>query len=274
MLHNETDTFGAAIKHCDRLRPYAAEPTYNQARLVEKPIPPTVFCERRDNETNGNDESGDFNNSDTDDVDSFDPPNNHSEELDTTFYDSGEMEPVHVYLPEQNSSVDKKPELVMNDEDNGALDDVFNGNSNDIDPNGMVEFESTRISAIASQNNLNDESCNENNKVFRRMDLEKNRFTTVENNDVVTDEQANVTQNEAENDGKDVRERQIEENLKKVLLYGEKVVVAEDVEYVHLPNEELKAMQCTPTYEVKANDMLCGNKPFKEFVRFIFYFYF
>lgn len=175
-------------------------------------------------------------------------------------------------MPEQNSSVDKKPEEVMNDEDIGALDDVFNGNSNDIDPLDMVEFESTRISAIenASQNNLNDESCNnndKNNEVLRRMDMEMNRFSAVENNDEVTDEQANATQIEAEN-------RKIEENLKKVLFYGEKVVDAEDVEYVHLPNEELKPMQCTPTDEVKAKDVLCGNKPFKEFVRFIFYFYF
>lgn len=248
MLHNETDTFGAAIKHCERLRPhmYAIHPNYNQARIVEKPIPPTVFCERRDNETNENAESRDSNNSDTDDADSFDPPNNQSEELDTTFYGSSEtsarlfagMEPVHVYLPEQNSSVDEKPEVVMNDEDIGALDDVFNGNSNDIDPLDMVEFESKRISAIenASQNNLNDESCNNNdgnNEVLRRMDLQKNRFNAVENNDVVADEQANETQIEAENDEEGVHKRQIEENLKKVLLYGEKVVVAEDVEYAY-----------------------------------------
>lgn len=241
MLHNETDTFGAAIKHCERLRPHAIHPNYNQARIVEKPIPPTVFRERRNNETNENDESGDSNNSDTDDADSFDPPNNQSEQLDTTFYDSGEMEPVHVYLPEQNSSVDKKPEVVMNDEDIGALDDVFNGNSNDIDPLDMVEFESTRISAIenASQNNLDDESCNnndENNEVLRRI--------------------------------------AVEENLKKVLRYGEKVVVGDDVEYMHLPDEQLKPMQCTPTYAVKANDVLCGNKPFKEFVSLKLYFYF
>ena len=55
--------------------------------------------------------------------------------------------------------------------------------------------------------------------------------------------------------------------MQQVLLNGENVVVDEDVEYLHIPGQQLQAIQCEPKYQTKANDVLCGNRPFKENVR-------
>lgn len=67
------------------------------------------------------------------------------------------------------------------------------------------------------------------------------------------------------NDGAE-RTRQINENVANVLLHGQKVVVSGEVEYLHIPNQELKPIKCVPEYDVEVNDLLCGNKPFKQHV--------
>lgn len=75
------------------------------------------------------------------------------------------------------------------------------------------------------------------------------------------------------NDAKEEEERQrrIELNLQTVLLFGAKCVVDADLEYIHLPNQNLRPFDYIPEYQVKTEDVLCGNKPFKQHVCFIFF---
>lgn len=67
------------------------------------------------------------------------------------------------------------------------------------------------------------------------------------------------------NDEEVARSQQIAENVKKVLLFGEKVTVG-DIEFIHLPGQILKPKEFKAMYEVKSNDLLCGKTPFKELV--------
>lgn len=64
------------------------------------------------------------------------------------------------------------------------------------------------------------------------------------------------------------RIEQIDANLREVLLRGQKVVFDGDLEYIHLPDQELQPMEAT--YETKANDALCGNIAFKCIVCILF----
>lgn len=71
---------------------------------------------------------------------------------------------------------------------------------------------------------------------------------------------------ETESDDEQARKKQIESNLQEVLLRGEIVILDEDLEYISIPGQQLRAIQCKPVYRTKANDPLCGNRPFKDVV--------
>ena len=59
------------------------------------------------------------------------------------------------------------------------------------------------------------------------------------------------------------KKKQIEENLREVLLRGQTVVIDDELEYISIPDQQLEAIRCEPVYQIKSNDQLCGNKPFK-----------
>lgn len=151
----------------------------------------------------------------------------------------------------------------------GLFNDV--ASSNEVDPLDLsnVQFESTRNSLInsVSENVANDENADalsEQNLVQNNVIAEVNK-TSNENNNTVHETDSNhrgTSSNEADLEN----EHQIEQNLQEVLQYGTKCVVDSDLEYIYIPNKTLKPIECSPEYEVKANDVLCGNIPFKQFV--------
>ncbi|XP_031634223.1 uncharacterized protein LOC116347669 [Contarinia nasturtii] len=49
-----------------------------------------------------------------------------------------------------------------------------------------------------------------------------------------------------------------------VLANGETVVVDDELEFIHIPGQILKALEFQPVYQTKANDELCANTPYKE----------
>lgn len=309
MHSNETDTFGDAIKRCNRLR---AQPPalYNPARVNEQPIPPSevvmpadiepeIVIETNDSvidppEHNENDwdtsrasqqsilptEFVDINQQidqiANDSVAISTEHNQHS--LDSTYFDSNAQN--------GSSVLDVKPIVQEDDEDHIAYahlfdadmdanaDPLFDGqqaslaSNTSTDSEGLresfvnaIQFESTRVSAVGSDVSLNQ------NAVFCHEQNENIDGTQSENGNVDGD-QNELDHNDADKgqEKEDANKQQVAENLELVMLYGVKTVYDDDVEYIHIPDQLLQPIETTAEYVVKANDDLCGNIPFKEWV--------
>lgn len=292
------ETFEAALAHCNRLREKMPA-VYNRARLHEHPIPPTTFVTHQEMHANDNNNVS---------LQTSASSLERNEDLDSTWFDSAEsqnLEPVHVYL-EQNSNgrqqanlqptlnisgelanldqVDIKPVIALNGEELVAFENLFNESaiSDESDPLALtnVEFESTRNSAIenAVQNAVVVEpsrSNDENDEALSHDDLDQNdvaeqqSFANHENNNKSPEKSSNNDTDKNDAKKEEERQRRIELNLQTVLLFGAKCVVDADLEYIHLPNQNLRPFDYISEYQVKTEDVLCGNKPFKQHVCFI-----
>lgn len=89
----------------------------------------------------------------------------------------------------------------------------------------------------------------------------------------VIDDNLNGTNVAIETQQCEERERQINENVRQVLLYGEKVVLDADVEYISMPGQKLEPIKDEPEYRVKCNDLLSGRKAFKQYVIYCVLYY-
>lgn len=114
-------------------------------------------------------------------------------------------------------------------------------------------FESTRINAIVALDVLEPDAAGlnvtTNSKETQQIEAENGNLRELNNNETADEREA-------------LRQREIDENVENLLLYGQRVAV-DGLEYVHIPGQELKAIEYEPKYEVKSNDLLCGNMPFK-----------
>lgn len=242
---------------------------YNSARLFEEPVPRAELT-----------------------VDVTAPAEENAQthdDLQSTFYVSGELD--------NPSQEDVKPIIPIDGEDLIAFELLFNENQNEnpdeniandeIDPLAINEeqqdnleqpendenvenvnaystsipesfananfSESTRIDAIVALDVVEPGAAGlnvtTNSKEAQQIEAENVNLRELNNNDTVDEREA-------------LRQREIAENVENLLLYGQRVAV-DDLEYVHIPGQELKAIEYEPNYEVKSNDLLCGNMPFK-----------
>lgn len=244
--------------------------------MVEKPIPPVVFSV--------NDVIDSPNNSDA--INSSESVNHAQDDLDSTWFDSGtsnNLETEHVYVNDHqqagpssgNSNESAQPniklEILANDRGLMAFDNIFNDDSSAIDPFGSIEFESTRNDNVNNEEIPDEAHVNVGDESNRANDDEPGAALPEEgaheNNNGDELNSAFVQNNEdSDNDDgeENERERQIKENLEKVLKFGRTVIVDTDCQYIHMPDEVWKTIE--PQFEVKSNDVLCGNVPFKEIV--------
>lgn len=226
------------MKHCERLRA-KLPPIYNHARLNENPIPPVEIVE------NG--------------------PVENAVEAAENLFDSNELAQLN-----NSQEIDVKPIIEVDGDDVIAFERLFNFNasvgSNEVDPLAVEEQQEN----VETNENATDSSELRDSfpKAIQfestRIDADEQRDTNSSNE---TMETANDDQSSNKNDNTEDGERlrEIEANAEYVLRNGQKVIVDNEVEYMHIPNQLLQAIEDAPMYEVKANDVLCGNKPFKYF---------
>lgn len=169
-----------------------------------------------------------------------------------------------------SQEIDVKPIIEVDGDDVIAFERLFDFNasvgSNEVDPLAVEE----RQENVETNENANDSSELRDSfpKAIQfestRIDADEQRDTNSSNETMKT---ANDDQSSNDNDNTEDEERlrEIEANAEYVLRHGQKVIVDNDVEYMHIPNQLLQAIESAPMYEVKANDLLCGNKPFKYF---------
>lgn len=233
---------------------------YNCARVHELPIPPVETVETVEELAGGDDQ----NESDTasnlseeeiatiEHVEVDEGGDNSAAETSTELNENG--------IAINSSQIDTKPVLLIDGDDLAAFDNLFdyNGQSstdNEVDPISLNIHENVNASANESGIENEERGLIEN---------------THETDDVVDTENeesaANDELNSAENNDAEAREAEIAANVQIVLMYGENVVIDEDLEYIHIPGQILQAMQSEPEYKTKSNDALCGNRPFKETV--------
>lgn len=242
---------------------------YNEMRERERPIP---RAELSTNAINVGDENNEH---------------EEQEELETTFFDSREL---------NSSTIDVKP--VIDDENLAAFDILFEETvANQLDPlannsGGPEEADSNNPSAILStasetlSNEIDDEQeiAKTQSAVFSEpivsfdnvIEHESTRIDaieTVENaahNEMIHDDLSGISLEAEAQEREGERERQIAINTQKVILFGEKVVVDDDCEFISLPNQKLEPIKDAPKYQVKCNDVVSGKKAFKEYVICIF----
>lgn len=235
------DTFEAATQKAAGYRPKMPA-LYNPSRENERPIPRVELSADQNNEENNDNQEGEQQNPHENSQENASADS--QEDLQTTFFES-------VVL--NSADIDAKP--VICDEDMAAFDDLFEETaSNERDP--LTDD----VQAESFGNGIVQESTRIDDNLQAKIVPDELRVANVE---------AGMQQNEDEdNRGGEERKRQIDENARKVLLYGKRVVVDTDVEYISLPNQKLEAIKSEPKYQVKTNDLLSGKKAFKENVIF------
>lgn len=226
-----TESIEAALQHCERMRPHIP-PLYNSVRKFEEPIP------RIDLTTCSNEQDDDF---------SSIYVNEQNNDLPSTFYDSGGKN--------ESSELDVKPVIEEDGDDLIAYAQLFGNGSiatatataNNKDPlpfddqQANVSTSMFSIDSVLFANNIQCESTPIPEAIANTTD-------SIDAHQVI----ANQIQDE------------IVENTQRLLLYGEQVVIDDELEFIHIPNQTLRAIKSVPKYEVKSNDIVCGNKPFKE----------
>lgn len=253
---------------------------YNSARLREVPVPRADFSidAAMNIENIGN--------------------NDEEEELQTTFFNSAEL---NDEMGDGDDNEGVQSDESVNETDDIEMSDAFDGMPNgrsltdlnhargtgDVKPvvnpedmNAFAQLFGDHPSATSNVPDQNDSSTINTESFNNGINIESTRLGAYadkgsdgnvngDGENLVETTQGNATIDAA----KETREQQIEENVQQLILHGAKVVIDTDLEYVHMPDQELKAMEWIPQYEVKAGDALCGNKPFKPMVIFILIFF-
>lgn len=258
---------------------------YNAARVLEQPIPSIEYTESERDDDETLTETTDF-----DDVPA---------EQDTI--DSGELQLICSEEEEEvvsSSHEDVKPQVA--EEDLIAFENLFSDGDGDAPNDGgqsdsnenhrtsgpitdenvsssvfeghesfmrSIQFESTRVNSTELNENVDEitivpdvvesiETVNENDRTTDCELSTGDNETTFNKNTSIGD---NLQDFEA-------KKKQIEANLREVLVRGVTVVIDDDLEYISIPGQQLGAIQSKPIYLTKSNDELSGNKPFKEMV--------
>lgn len=284
-----TETFESAMMSIDRKRRFLP-PIYNAARVLERPIPsiePTESDEESIGETTGSDGASMERNTigsgghlqtnvseselivsssqvevkpiiDEEDLVAFD--NLFSDDHQITSQDRNTGSP--------DSNENQQTASSLNDENisSSVLQESFMRS---------IQFESTRVTSTQADENVVESAFvaddietnsteNQNNQTLIGETTTDYELNTDENrNDATfTDEAFNVDDSQSQD--KEAQKKQIEVNLREVLLRGQTVVIDDDLEYTSIPDQQLEAIRCKPVYQTKSNDQLCGNKPFKS----------
>lgn len=170
-------------------------------------------------------------------IDELNYDGDEDEDLQTTFYDSG---------------ADVKPVFVF--QDIAAIDDCFNfDEGNQPDP---LDIENDQAANFDRPSNFSSEVEHESTR---------NDEDLVQN-DEIHDAHLNVATETMPN--QDTREKEIEQNVQKLIRYGKRVFCDDEVEYISIPGQKLEAIKDEPTYQVKVDDLLSGKKAFKHYVTY------
>lgn len=290
----DTDTFEEAMKRANRLR-NRLPAVYNPARVFEQPIPPAQLVE---NEEERNEEiNGPVDETEQSIEHVHVPqitPNEHADNVNGELEEGEGEANNHVDLPEESIENVCEPQTNGHLNDNGEeeeqreqLEEVANLSQTDVKPVRLTSSEDLAAfdnlfgchSASSSATNEVD-PLNESHDTDEVTSLEP-QAVAVAVSEVIDplNESENVDASALEHDGnygdhdktneqteQDERNEQIAANVLDVYLNGQRVVVDEDLEYIHIPDQELHAI-VDETYRTKADDVLCGSRPFKETVR-------
>lgn len=256
--NNKIDTFKEGMEHVERLRPISPA-IYNAARVNERPIPSIEPILQSDADTDTENEHNEPENEPVDQIPASDPSHVSQNDIKPVINIDGEdLIAFEVLFNDDDDSassdpIENDPLAVSQDEENNGLpnDDSVSSEPRQSFSNG-IRFESTRNCATKTvDNSIQIENVEENH-------------ANDSNQDKLAEE---IIHNESA-DGREVAQAQaraqVVANTRHLLLHGQKVVVDEDLEFMHIPGQDLQARQYTPTYETKSNDELCGHTPFKQ----------
>lgn len=297
------DTFENAMVTA-RLRPMVPV-VYNTARTTEQPIPRAEFTiDENESVSETSSLTSEFQAPGTA---AADENCELQDDLQSTWFDSGELnvsaqvdvkpvvhvdgEDLHAFevlfnedQTETATNVDVDP-LAMNegDQENAEANEHTNDSTSMIPQSfiSAIVFESTRICTNEVANNFVESVIGDDNNTERDSQGMDGAHAVEDLTNVASQESiANGTNaqvnnlfesnNREANAEENERERQIGENVANLLLHGQRVVFCDELELLHIPNQELKAIAVEPEYTVKAKDLLCGSKPFKEYVMLYF----
>lgn len=298
----KTDTFEEAMSRANRLRDQLPA-VYNPARVHERPIAPTQLVENEEERTE-NEHVDDFDGEEEEQVNtSVDmpeecienarepqiPPTEHincDDEVDSTPVEQNESSTTS-YISEEgidSSQIDLKPTHLVDSEDLAAFDHLFDCHStssvtNEVDPLASNDLNNSSDANASNTENQMDSSepqnVSGNSAAFLVENVQNGSVTSVNgsNESANADTLAVVHRDEQRHDDEaneqlveeDARNEQIAANVLDLYMRGERVVLEDDLEYMYMPGQKLLAIENEP-YRMKANDCLCGNRPFKETV--------
>lgn len=246
---------------------------YNRARLNEQPIPRAELTIDANNQNESSSTSS-TTNVGSNNVESEEADHHEQEDLESTWFDQeGSNRPDEM---NDSAEMDFKQIIHVSAEDLVAFDDLFNENQAQSDEDDPLatnnEDEDENVNTNAHSGPLTSISGSFGNAISSTrygaiVDAE-NVSENADDHDESLQDVVPSNANESHHNNLDEAERirQINKNVAMVLLHGQKVIVCDGLEYLHIPGQELKAMEYVPKFEVKTNDLLCGNKPFKRHV--------
>lgn len=257
------DTFEDAMIFVRLFRPVTPA-VYNPARLSEQPIPRAELTIDANNQNEPSSPS--TANVDLNHGASLVTEQHEQDDLESTWYNSRASN--HSDATDDSAQLEIKHIVHVSEDDLVAFENLFNENeaqrdeddplaSNNENEHGNSDTNPSAINSRSFGNGISSESTRHNATVVE---------SAGRNDDSLQDEPSNANESHHNNLDEAERIRQINNNVAMILLHGQKVVLCDGLEYLHIPGQELKAMEYVPKYEVKTNDLLCGNKPFKRHV--------
>lgn len=266
---------------------------YNPARVQERPIPPVeaeetiqqIANESETQDVSENEEEIDDENEQSIDIEQILIENAQEDDIKPNIvFDAEDLAVLDgLFDDEQSNSGSDSDEI-----DPLAVEQIENGSNHSVSTeinvsesmfNSLsVQFESTPINVVDSSaiTDPNDDavSCG-NNETFLDASIPTEQLdaTNHENqiapgniasNDSTFFEETTTADQSMDEAQKNEQARlaQIESNVQELLNHGQKVVVDTEVEYIHMPEQQLKGIGFL--HRLKSNDALCGKKPFKE----------
>lgn len=117
------------------------------------------------------------------------------------------------------------------------------------------------------ENEVDPLTSNEGYEVVEQIESFSNKIESARSVSLhINDEIAHKNQEEIAHENPDADAEEVSNNVEDDILaeYGEKVIIDDELEFIHIPGQVLQPIVCAPTYKTKVNDELCGKVPFKE----------
>lgn len=292
-----TENFESAMMHAERLREQIPE-IYNPARVRERPFPPVVAEEYA--QPIGNESEAHADSENEEKVDDENEQLNNIERPEQIFVDNTqEEEDVKPNVTVDEEDLAANNDLFNNTQSNAGSDseeidplasEQFENGSNhsvsaelsksmfnsvqirssppiDAIESSTIDTVTANVDVVSGENNdtFSDESVRTEQVDATNHENQIDIVNAGQNDSKFIEETTTTDQSRENNDAQEneqARLAQIEANIHELLVHGQKVVIDHEVEYIHMPEQQLRGIGCI--YRVKSNDILCSNKPFKE----------